>query len=84
VSIWGCPNGQQQHEKNSTIFWLFWTISPKRMGLMIWLGAYFQAQTLGHTFHPLQAFMYIFGSQHEKNYFLIVWEYSPKRMGLMI
>jgi hypothetical protein len=26
-----------------TIFWLFWTISPKRMGLLIWLGIYFQA-----------------------------------------
>jgi hypothetical protein len=45
-----------------TIFWLFWTISPKRMSLMIWLGAYFQAQTLGHTSRQLQAFMYIFGS----------------------
>jgi hypothetical protein len=26
-------NGQKQHKK--TVFWLFWTISPERMGLMI-------------------------------------------------
>jgi hypothetical protein len=45
-----------------SIFWLFWTISSKRMGLTIWLGAYFQAQTLGHTLRPLQAFIYILGS----------------------
>jgi hypothetical protein len=30
------------------VFWLFWTISPKRMGLMIWLGAFFLL-TLGLT-----------------------------------
>jgi hypothetical protein len=35
------------------IFWSFWTISPKKLGLMIWLGAFFQALTLGHTSHPL-------------------------------
>jgi hypothetical protein len=27
----------------------FWTISLTIMGLLIWLGAYFQARTLGHT-----------------------------------
>jgi hypothetical protein len=32
-----------------SFFRLFWTISPDRMGLMIWLGVYFQAETLGHT-----------------------------------
>jgi hypothetical protein len=32
---------------------LIWTISPTRMGLLIWLGAYFQAKTLGHTYYPL-------------------------------
>jgi hypothetical protein len=31
------------------IFWLFWTIPSTRMGLLIWLGAHFQAKTLGHT-----------------------------------
>jgi hypothetical protein len=30
------------------IFW-FWTISPTGMGLLIWLGAYFQTKTLSHT-----------------------------------
>jgi hypothetical protein len=43
----GCPTAPKQPEK--TIFWLFRTISPTRMGLLIWLGAYFQARTLGHT-----------------------------------
>jgi hypothetical protein len=42
------PFGGAQKPLNTikkTIFWLFWTISPTRMGLMIWLrlGAYFQA-----------------------------------------
>jgi hypothetical protein len=36
-----CPNAPKQHTK--TIFWLFWTISLTRMGILIWLGAYFQA-----------------------------------------
>jgi hypothetical protein len=36
-----------------TIFGLFWTISPTRMNLMIWLGTYFEALTLGHTSLPL-------------------------------
>jgi hypothetical protein len=35
------------------LFLLFWTISPTRIGLLIWLGAYFEAKTLGHTSHPL-------------------------------
>jgi hypothetical protein len=35
-------NGGQNWNKK-TIFWLFWAISPKRMGLMIWLGAFFKA-----------------------------------------
>ena len=39
-SIWGCPNGQKQHKK--TIFLLFSTFSPKRIGLMIWLGPIFK------------------------------------------
>jgi hypothetical protein len=44
VPFWvhlGCPNALKQHKK--TIFWLFRTISPTKMGLLIWLGAYFQA-----------------------------------------
>jgi hypothetical protein len=28
-------------EEKKTVFWLVWTISPKRMGLIIWLGACF-------------------------------------------
>jgi hypothetical protein len=30
-------------------FLFFFTLSPTIMGLLIWLGAYFQAKTLGHT-----------------------------------
>jgi hypothetical protein len=29
------------HNFHISFFWLFWTISPKRMNLMIWLGTYF-------------------------------------------
>jgi hypothetical protein len=39
------PFGGAQMPQNSiekSFFWLFWTISPTRMGLMIWLGAYFE------------------------------------------
>ena len=42
-----------QNSINKTIFWLFCTISHTRMGLMVWLGPYFQAKTLGHTSRPL-------------------------------
>jgi hypothetical protein len=39
------PFGGAQMPQNSikNFFWLFWTISSTRMGLMIWLGTYFQA-----------------------------------------
>jgi hypothetical protein len=40
------PFGGAQMPQNrikKTIFWLFWTISPTRIGLLIRLGAYFQA-----------------------------------------
>jgi polyferredoxin len=40
-------NGGKQH--NKPVFWLFWTISPERMDLMILLGAYFYAETFCHT-----------------------------------
>jgi hypothetical protein len=49
-------NGEKQHEK--PFFWLIWTISSKKMGLMIWLWAYFQVWTLGHTSSSLGAFGY--------------------------
>jgi hypothetical protein len=44
-SIWGCPIGHKMGDKTNLkpVFWLFQTIFPKRMGLEIWLGAYFQA-----------------------------------------
>jgi hypothetical protein len=32
-----------QNSMKKVVFWLFWIISPTRMGLMIWLGAYFEA-----------------------------------------
>jgi hypothetical protein len=38
-----------QNRIKKTIFWLFQTIFPTRMGLLIWLVAYFQGSTLGHT-----------------------------------
>ena len=40
-------NVPKKHEK--PVFWLLWTISLKRMALMIGLGVYLYAQTLGHT-----------------------------------
>jgi hypothetical protein len=43
-----CPKTAQK-----TIFWLFSTISHIRMALLISLGPYFQAKTLGHTSRPL-------------------------------
>jgi len=39
-----------QNSSKKDIFWYFWTISPTRMGISIWLGAFFQTKTLGHTF----------------------------------
>jgi hypothetical protein len=54
----GVPKCPKQHKK--TIFWLFWTISPTKMGLLIWLGAYFQAYTLGHTFYLLSGLCVLF------------------------
>jgi hypothetical protein len=53
-------NGQKQHYK--PVFWLFWTISPKRMDLIIWLGAHFMLRHC--AIHPayLQAFVYLLWS----------------------
>ena len=52
-----CPIAPKQHKN---IFWLFWTISPLRMSLLIWLGAYFHAKTLGHTSPPLAGLCILF------------------------
>jgi hypothetical protein len=90
-SIWGCPNAPKQQKK--TIFWLFWTISLTRMGLLIWLGAHFQAKTLGHTSRPLTglclSFWSIWGCPNapnsiKKTIFRLFWTISPTRMGLLI
>ena len=51
-----------QNSRKKDIFWYFWTISPTRMGILIWLGAFFQTKTLGHYFVYVQAFVYLFGS----------------------
>jgi hypothetical protein len=48
--IWGCPNAPKQHKK--TINWSFWTISPKAMGLMIWLGIH-KGPKVGGIYVPL-------------------------------
>ena len=42
-----------QNSMRKNIFWLLWTISLTRMGLLIWSGAYFQTETLAHTSRPL-------------------------------
>jgi hypothetical protein len=82
-----------QDSRKKTIFWLFWTISPTRMGLSIWLGAHLHAKTLGHTPHPLAGFCVPFWSiwgcqnapkQHEKTIFWMFWTISPTRMALLI
>jgi hypothetical protein len=36
------PNGKKKPSIKN-LFLLLWTISPERMGIMIWLGAYFLA-----------------------------------------
>jgi hypothetical protein len=70
-----------QESIKKIIVWLFWSISPRTMGLMILLGAYFLAYTLGHTSHPLAGLCVLFWVHLEvpkyrkaakKNYFLIV------------
>jgi hypothetical protein len=69
---------------------LFWTISLTRMGLLIWLGAYFQAKTLGHTSQPLAGLCITFwvhlGGAHcpktaYKDYFLVVSDYFSYKNG---
>jgi hypothetical protein len=54
----GVPKCPKQHRK--TIVCLFWTISSTRMDLLIWLGAHFQAKTLGHTSRPLAGLCLLF------------------------
>jgi hypothetical protein len=79
------PFGGAQMPQNSpkkNISSLFWTISPTQMGLLIWLGAYFQASTLGHLSHQLVSLPVPFWGQFggaqmpqsriEKKHFLIV------------
>jgi hypothetical protein len=41
-SIRGCPNIHKmaKKQKKKPVFWLFWTISLKRIGIMIGLGAF--------------------------------------------
>jgi hypothetical protein len=39
-SVCGCPNGAKMAKKSIKKL-LIWTIPSKRMGLIIWLGAYF-------------------------------------------
>jgi hypothetical protein len=81
-----------QNTIKKTIFWLFRTISPTRMGLLIWLGAYFQAKTLGHimpTCGPLNTFLGLYGvPKYPKTsltpIFWLSWTISPTRMGLWI
>jgi hypothetical protein len=36
-------NNTHKKQQKKPVFWLFWTIFAKRMGLLIWLGAYFLA-----------------------------------------
>jgi hypothetical protein len=76
------------------LFLLFWTISPTRIGLLIWLGAYFKAKTLRHTFRPLAGLCVLFWvhlgraqmpqNSIKKINFWFIWTISPTRMGLLI
>ena len=75
------------------LFLLFWTISPTRIGLLIWLGAYFKAETLGHTSCPLAGLCVPFWvhlgvpkcpKKHRKTIFWLFWTISLTRMGLLI
>jgi hypothetical protein len=91
-SIWGCPNAPKQHKK--TDFCLIWTISPTRIGLLIWLGAYFKAETLAHTSRSLAGLCVPFWvhlgvpkcpkTAEKKTNFWLIWTISPTRMGLLI
>jgi hypothetical protein len=45
------PKKQKQHKEK--VLLLIRTISPKGMCLMLWLGVYFSAETLGYTSRPL-------------------------------
>jgi hypothetical protein len=75
---------------------LFWTISLTRMGILIWLGAYFQAKTLGHTSQPFSGlcipfWVHLVGAycpnaqKHQtKTNFCMSWTISLTRMGLLI
>jgi hypothetical protein len=79
-----------QNSIEKTIFWLFWTISHTRMGLLMWLGPYFQPKTLGHTSRPLTGLCLPFWvhwgcpnapKQHKKYYFLVVLEHFSYKNG---
>jgi hypothetical protein len=84
-----CPNAPKQHKK--TIFWLFWTISPTRIGLLISLGPYFQAKTLDHISRPLAGLCLPFWVHlglpkcpkiaPKKNYFLVVLDHFSYKNG---
>jgi hypothetical protein len=41
VPIW--PQNEKKKNSIKPVFWLFLTISPKRMALAVWLGAYLYA-----------------------------------------
>ena len=82
-----------QNSRKKYIFWYFWTISPTRMGILIWLGAFFQTKTLGHTSHPLATFLYLFWVHMGvpkypktalKTIFWLLWTISLTGMGLLI
>ena len=97
--IWGAqldPFPKKQHKK--TVFWLFQTISLKRLGLMIWLRAYFR---LSHwTIHSPYFWSFVDllrsiwavpkwlplpkKSSIKKPDFCLFQTISPKRLGLMI
>jgi hypothetical protein len=60
--IWGCPNGPEMGKKqHKTCFLVVLEISLKRMGLIIWLAAYFKLRHWAILFARLPAFGYFFG-----------------------
>jgi hypothetical protein len=76
------------------VVWLFWTISPERMGGMIWLGAYFYVEILYHTsslFLSLWVFFWVYlglskwpkdgkkKEKHKKPVFWWFWTFLKKK-----
>jgi hypothetical protein len=89
VSKWP-ENEEEKKQHKDPVFWLFWTIFSKGMGLMIWLGLIFKPRHLGHTFCPLAGICLAFWVHLRVSKWFQMAKNSmknllfPKGMGLMI